>query len=209
MVTGLVYRHPAVLANMAATVDAISGGRLDIGIGTGWSHEECEAYGIELGTMGQAFDRLEEGLQVVLSLLTNATTTFDGQYYQLKDAFCEPKLLQSRPHITMGGSGYRRTVPLVARYADHWNFPAMTDDMLERLPEARSVLARECQRIGRDPTEIRISTMLRVVGDPHGIRPFVERRQKAGVDLLILAPTSHELDDLDLMIREVEGLIER
>ena len=97
LVTGIHYRHPAVLANMAAALDVISNGRLELGIGAGWNEEESGAYGIELGTIKERFDRFEEACEVLTSLLTNETTTFDGKYYQLKDARNEPKGPQ-QPH---------------------------------------------------------------------------------------------------------------
>jgi alkanesulfonate monooxygenase SsuD/methylene tetrahydromethanopterin reductase-like flavin-dependent oxidoreductase (luciferase family) len=97
LVTGIHYRHPAVLANMAAAVDIISGGRLELGIGAGWNEEESGAYGIELGSIKERFDRFEEGCQVLIGLLSQETTDFDGAYYQLKAARNEPKGPQ-RPH---------------------------------------------------------------------------------------------------------------
>src|SRR5579872_646439 len=105
LVTGIVYRHPAVLANMAATVDIISGGRLELGIGAGWNEEECSAYGVELGSLRERFDRFDEACEVLVSLLANTTTDFSGSYFTLKDAYCEPKPVQ-RPHppICIGGT---------------------------------------------------------------------------------------------------------
>src|SRR5437764_3026291 len=88
LVTGMVYRHPTVLANMAATLDIISGGRLDLGLGAGWNEEECGAYGIELGSLKERFDRFDEGLEVIVDLLTNETSNFDGRYYTLPEARC-------------------------------------------------------------------------------------------------------------------------
>src|SRR5215210_3784347 len=93
LVTGNVYRHPAVLANMAATVDIISGGRLELGLGAGWNQEECDAYGIELPPLRERFDRFDEALEVIVGLLSDKTTTFAGSHYQLVDARCEPKPL--------------------------------------------------------------------------------------------------------------------
>ncbi len=112
LVTGIHYRHPAVLANMAAALDVISNGRLELGIGAGWNEEESGAYGIELGSIKERFDRFEEACEVLTSLLTNETTTFDGKYYQLKDARNEPKgPQQPHPPICIGGSGEKRTLP--------------------------------------------------------------------------------------------------
>src|SRR5271156_4135445 len=97
LVTGIHYRHPAVLANMAATLDIISGGRLELGIGAGWNEEESGAYGIELGSPRERSDRFEEACQVTIELLPQQTTNSAGQYYQLSAARCEPKPVQ-RPH---------------------------------------------------------------------------------------------------------------
>src|SRR5262245_12899131 len=124
LVTGVHYRHPAVLANMAATLDIISGGRLELGIGAGWNAQESTAYGIALGTARQRSDRLEEACQVLIGLLSpGGSVTFDGRYYRLTDARCDPKPVQ-RPHppLCVGGSGERRTLLTAARYAQHWNF---------------------------------------------------------------------------------------
>ena len=88
LVTGVPYRHPAVLANMAATVDIISNGRLELGIGAGWNEEECAAYGVELGSLTERFDRFDEACEVIVSLLSNRTTDFSGDYFTLRDAYC-------------------------------------------------------------------------------------------------------------------------
>ena len=122
LVTGMVYRHPGVLANMASTLDIVSGGRLELGLGAGWNEEECDAFGIELGTLRERFDRFEEGLAVIDSLLTNDRTTFDGSYYHLAEAMNNPKPVQAKIPMCIGGVGRRRTIPLVARHADHWNY---------------------------------------------------------------------------------------
>ena len=123
LVTGIHYRHPAVLANMAAALDIVSGGRLELGIGAGWNEEESGAYGIELGTIKERFDRFEEACEVLVGLLSQETTDFDGKFYQLKDARNEPKgPQQPHPPICIGGSGEKRTLRITARYAQHWNF---------------------------------------------------------------------------------------
>lgn len=106
LVTGIHYRHPAVLANMAATLDIVSGGRLEIGIGAGWNEEESGAYGIALGTPKERSDRFEEACAVLAGLLSDETTTFHGSFFSLTDARCDPKPVQ-RPHppICIGGAG--------------------------------------------------------------------------------------------------------
>ncbi len=106
MVQGMPYRHPAVTANMAASLDIIAGGRLNLGLGAGWHEGECAAYGIDLLSLGQRMDRFEEGVQVVRSLLREEYTTFTGEYYQLDNARCEPKGSQrGGPPIVIGGGG--------------------------------------------------------------------------------------------------------
>ncbi|MCB9439347.1 MAG: LLM class F420-dependent oxidoreductase [Mycolicibacterium sp.] len=163
MVTGIHYRHPAVLANMASALDIVSAGRLELGIGAGWNEEESGAYGIELGSIRERFDRFEEACQVLLGLLTQETTTFDGRYYQLTDARNEPKGVQKpHPPICIGGSGEKRTLPLTARYADHWNFMGGSPEEFAR---KRDVLAAACADIGRDPAEITLSAHVRLDAD--------------------------------------------
>jgi F420-dependent oxidoreductase-like protein len=158
MVGGMPYRHPAVVANMAAALDLISGGRFELGLGAGWNEEEAGAYGIELGSLTDRFDRLEEGLEVIVGLLRDDVTTFSGRFYDLRDARCEPKGPQ-RPHppICIGGAGERRTLRIAARYAQHWNFPGGTP---EQFAHKVDVLHRHCDDVGRDPAEILLSTHL-------------------------------------------------
>lgn len=196
MVSGAVYRHPAVLANMAATVDVISGGRLELGLGAGWNQLECDAYGIELGSVRERFDRFAEVCTVVTALLREETTTFEGAYYKLAEARCEPKPLQSPLPICIGGGGERRTLPLVARYAHHWNFLA---DDVDMWVHKRDVLAQCCADIGRDPGEIRTSIQAKFDRDDPGA--FGEKAAalaEAGLDeLIVYLPPGHGPADLD------------
>src|SRR5215203_7539504 len=127
LVTGNVYRHPAVLANMATALDIISGGRLELGLGAGWNEEESDAYGIELGGLTERFDRFDEALACIVGLLTQENTDFTGRYFTLTDARNEPKPIQTpHPPIVIAGTGPRRTLRSVARYAQHWNHPGAT-----------------------------------------------------------------------------------
>jgi F420-dependent oxidoreductase-like protein len=158
MVSGMLYRHPAVLANMAATLDIISGGRLELGVGAGWNQEECDAYGIELGTLTERFDRFAEGVEVLHALLTQKTSTFSGRYFQLTEARCEPKPVQQpHPPFVIGGRGEKRTLPLVARWAQHWNVGGLT---AEEFNPKLAKLHEACARIGRDPKEIVVSVIV-------------------------------------------------
>jgi F420-dependent oxidoreductase-like protein len=162
LVTGIVYRHPAVLANMATTLDIVSNGRLELGLGAAWNEEECAAYGIELGSLTERFDRFDEALEIIDSLLTNETTDFKGSYFQLTNARNEPKGVQRpRPPITIGGTGPRRTLRAAARWADHWNHPGGSP---EQIAKAKEILAARCAEIDRDPSEITTSTHVRLDG---------------------------------------------
>jgi F420-dependent oxidoreductase-like protein len=158
LVNGVPYRHPAVLANMAAALDVVSGGRLELGLGAGWNEREATAYGIELGSLTERFDRFDEACEVITRLLRDERTDFAGRYFTLTDARCEPKGPQ-RPHppICIGGAGERRTLPIAAKYAQHWNFPGGAPADFVRKHE---VLQACCETIGRDPAEITTSTHL-------------------------------------------------
>jgi F420-dependent oxidoreductase-like protein len=185
LVTAVAYRHPAVLAKMAATVDHISGGRVELGLGAGWNDVECDAYGIQLGTLTERFDRLAEGLEVITGLLGRTSTTFQGRHYQLDDARCEPKPLQQRIPICIGGAGERRTLPLVARWAQHWNVGGLEPDEWRR---KRSVLHEHCDAVGRDPLEIMTSVQLdlRPGDDLVAYAERVAAFDAVGVDLCIM-----------------------
>jgi len=192
MVTGNVYRHPAVLANMAATVDIVSNGRLEIGIGAGWNQQECDAYGIDLPPLKERFDRFDEACQVIVALLSNETSDFDGRYYKLVEARCEPKPVQQpHPPIVIGGGGEKRTLRAVARWAQHWNFPGGGVPVFNQKKE---VLAQHCADIGRDVSEITTSTHLRL-GTDGEFGPLVEEAAalaEAGLDLgVVYLPPPH------------------
>jgi F420-dependent oxidoreductase-like protein len=149
------FRHPALLAKMATTLDAISDGRLDLGIGSGSYEPEHERAGLPWGSFAERSERLGEALEVITRMFTGEPTTFDGKHYQLRDMpSLPPPVQQPRPPIHVGGVGEQRTLPLVARYADVWNVPTYA---LDELDHKRTVLEAECERVGRDPAEIRIS----------------------------------------------------
>jgi F420-dependent oxidoreductase-like protein len=185
LVTGIHYRHPAVLANMVATLDIISGGRVELGIGAGWNVEESGAYGIELGSPKERSDRFEEACEVLTGLLSpQETTTFKGRYYQLTDARCNPKPVQQpHPPICIGGSGEKRTLRTTARFAQHWNFVGGTPDQFRH---ARDVLYQHCADIGRDPSEILLSTHVQYTGDPAQTADTAAALGEAGAQLGIV-----------------------
>jgi alkanesulfonate monooxygenase SsuD/methylene tetrahydromethanopterin reductase-like flavin-dependent oxidoreductase (luciferase family) len=163
LVYGNTYRHPAVLANMAATVDRITDGRFILGVGAGWQVNEHEQYGIELPPVKQRLDRFVEALQVMRGLLRAPTTTVDGTYYQLTDAVCEPKPVQDPLPILIGGSGEKRMLGIVAEYADMWNAWGKP----ELIAHKSAVLDDFCAAQGRDPKAIaRTAQAVTVVDGP-------------------------------------------
>jgi F420-dependent oxidoreductase-like protein len=192
LVTGIVYRHPAVLANMAASVDIVSGGRLELGLGAGWNEQECGAYGIELGSLTERFDRFDEALQVIIGLLTQTTTDFQGDYFTMTAARCEPKAIQ-RPHppICIGGGGERRTLRSVARFGQHWNW---TGGTVEAWAAKRDVLHERCAEVGRDPSEIVTSIHLGYdpAAGPDALAEQAAAFGEAGLDLgIVYLPVPH------------------
>lgn len=184
LVSGMVYRHPGLLANMAVTLDHTSNGRLELGVGAGWNEEECDAYGIDLGTMRERFDRFEEGLEVIESLLTNDTTTYDGRHYQLRNAMCWPKPVQQPLPVCIGGRGRRRTLPLAGRFAHHWNYSG--SDPAE-FSELRQVLGEHAVAHGRSLDDITCSAIARYVGDADALRREVASFDEVGADLMIVS----------------------
>jgi F420-dependent oxidoreductase-like protein len=185
-VTGMIYRHPAVLANMAATTDIISGGRLELGIGAGWNQMECDAYGIDLPPLKERFDRFDEGVQAMIALLTEKSANFDGQYIKLTDAYCEPKAVQTpHPPITIGGKGPKRTLRAVARWAQHWNVIVASPAEWTPLKE---ILVGHCEDLGRDVNEITCSVNVRIDPDEPLDKAVADATAyaEAGVDLVIM-----------------------
>jgi F420-dependent oxidoreductase-like protein len=188
-VTGMIYRHPAVLANMAATVDIISAGRLELGVGAGWNQMECDAYGIELPPVAERFDRFDEGVAALVALLSQTVTTFDGRYVRLADARCEPKPVQ-RPHppVVIGGRGKTRTLRAAARWAQQWN--AITQDPADWL-DLKAALVSHCAAVGRDPAEITCSVNIRLDSDSDAdldsAAKTVAGYRDAGADLAVVS----------------------
>jgi F420-dependent oxidoreductase-like protein len=185
MVNGMHHRHPAVTANMAATLDIISGGRFELGMGAGWNEMESSAYGIELGTLRQRFDRFDEGIEIIRSLLDNRVTSFSGQYFTVTDAWCEPKPVQPKVPIVIGGKGRTRTLRTAARFADQWDmtFPAEPADWVE----LDGVLRMHCEAVGRDESDITRSVHLAFPegDDPAALADRAAAFFEAGVDVVV------------------------
>jgi F420-dependent oxidoreductase-like protein len=226
LVLGNTYRHPAVVANMAATVDHMSGGRLVLGMGAGWQENEHRAYGLEFYTVGERLRRLEEACQVIKALLSERRASFEGRYYRLEDAPLEPKPVQDPLPLMIGGGGEKVTLRIAARYADEWNVWGDVD----RLRQKMGVLDGHCESIGRDPDTIaRSAAVLVYLSDDRGLvrrireepqaRPsiagsaaeladIVAEYGQAGVDELIvpdfhMEPGTAKTEFLDRFIEEV------
>jgi F420-dependent oxidoreductase-like protein len=145
------YRHPAVLANAMVTVDHVSGGRMELGLGAGWSQIEFEAYGIPFLPIKDRLDQLEEAVQIIRGLFTQELTTFTGKHYRVTEARCEPKPLQPSPRIWLGGMGEKRLLRMVARHADGWNVPFIGPDVFRA---KNTVVEQWCERERRDPAGV-------------------------------------------------------
>lgn len=164
LVLGATYRHPAVVAKGAVTLDDVTGGRFVLGLGAGWQQNEHLAYGIDLPPVAARMDRFEETCAAVRALLTEDRTTFRGDHVQLTDAPCRPTPPHGRLPVLVGAKGERRGLRIAARYADEWNSWATVDQLRGR----SEVLARHCDDIGRDASTIRRSTqaLVHLVDDP-------------------------------------------
>ncbi len=174
LVSGNTYRHPAVLAKIAATTDIISGGRLVCGIGAAWQENEHSAYGISFYTTAERLYRLEEACQVLLALWTQHKATFKGRYYQLNEAPLYPKPLQKpHPELLIGGGGEKLTLKIAAKYADHWNVWGGP----EILRRKSRILEEHCAAVGRDPKAIARSANMPLL--------FTEKQEE--IDRLVTA----------------------
>jgi probable F420-dependent oxidoreductase len=183
LVTGMIYRHPALLAKQAVTVDHLSGGRLEFGIGAGWAAVEHEMLGI--GSSGHQVGRLSEGMRLIQMLWTGERSSFDGRYYQLRDAVADPKPVQEpHPPIWMGASG-PAMLRLVARHADVWNWAG--DSLADAVAAGRELLAA-CHQIGRDPAGIRWSAQFALdPADPARTISELREWHKAGFTELVVS----------------------
>lgn len=151
-------RPPSLLAKMASTLDRISGGRLIFGIGAGYNEQEYVMYGVPYPKPSVRIRQLEEAVQIIKMMWTEERPTFEGRYYSIREAICNPKPVQKpHPPIMIGGRGRRLTLRVVARFADAWNWPPAVPCPPEVFSETYGILKRHCESVGRDPEEIRIS----------------------------------------------------
>jgi F420-dependent oxidoreductase-like protein len=185
LVTGVTYRNPALLAKTVTTLDVISSGRAILGIGAAWYEQEHLGYGFDFPPVRERMDRLDETLRICRAMFTRERSTFEGRYYQIRDALNFPRPVRpGGPPVLVGGAGARRTLRLVARHADAWNFP--TRPALDDVPRLLATLERHCAAEGRDPATI----------------------TKTALRTLIIAPTQAEAERRAAEVRTVMGLDE-
>jgi F420-dependent oxidoreductase-like protein len=182
LVTGMTYRHPAVLAAEVVTVDHVSGGRLEFGIGTGWFEPEHRELGIDLPPVGERVDRFEEGLQVIVELLTTNGASFEGEHFQLRGATILPRPVQQpHPPVWIGASG-PRMLGIVARVADVWH----TFGSPAEIARLSRTLDEKIAGAGRDPSHVARATSLSIEGSWDAIRAEVDAYAEVGVSYLVV-----------------------
>jgi F420-dependent oxidoreductase-like protein len=204
LVTGVTYRHPGLLAKTVATLDVLSEGRAQLGIGAAWYEREHKGLGVPFPPTAERFERLEETLQICLQMWDPQNNgPFEGRHYQLAETLCVPSpLSRPRPPILIGGSGERKTLRLVAQYADACNLFAQTPDDVAHLLD---VLRRHGDDVGRDTGEIRVTILYRGGALGSDLDQFVAEMTdmgKVGVDTVIVVPPG---DRPAAWIEEVAG----
>ena len=228
LVMGNTYRHPAIVAKMAATLDHISGGRAVLGLGSGWQENEHKQYGIPFYTVGERLARLDEACQVIKLLFNEKKSDFDGRFYQLQDASLAPKPIQNPLPLLIGGGGEKVTLKITAKYADEWNVWGDVDKLRAKM----KILDQHCADVGRDPKEIKRTAVAllfmsedpeylertrnsnlqqaTIIGTPEEIRDIVADYENIGVDELIvpdftLGTGDKKIATLDQFINDVAG----
>src|SRR3954465_2752080 len=185
LVPGVTYRPPGLLAKTVPTLDVVSGGRAELGIGAAWYEREHLGLGVPYPPTAERFERMEEAIQICLQMWSDNNGAYDGKHYQLAETLCSPMPVSSpRPRILIGGSGERKTLRLVAQYADACNIFGAPDEVAHKV----DVLRRHCDAVGRDPNEIEVTAMYRdFVSDatPDDIVRGAEAFANVGVSALV------------------------
>ena len=234
LVTGNTYRHPAVLANMASTLDNLSDGRMVLGLGSGWQQNEHEAYGIQFGTAATRLRMLDEACQVIQGLFAYDHFDFSGEFYKIQRAPLEPKPRQAKMPLMIGGGGERVTLKIAAKYADEWNVWGNVDTLIYKM----EILDRHCETVGREPSAIeRCAVALlflsddekylkrvrksapsdrSIIGGVNEVRDIVAAYQDAGVKELVvpdftlgtlIGADQRKLDLMEQFITEVASVV--
>ena len=212
LVTGVTYRHPGILAKTVTTLDVVSGGRAELGIGAAWYEREHNGLGVPFPPTAERFERLEETLQICLQMWSDDDGAYDGKHYRLDATLCRPQPVSApRPRIMIGGSGEKKTLRLVAKYADACNPMGSPEDVAHKI----DVLRRHCDDLGRDPNEIEITTMFQNLPpepSPDDIVRAAEAWAAIGVSTLVVGAIGNDpADALETMfgpivdrLREIE-----
>jgi F420-dependent oxidoreductase-like protein len=192
LVTGVTYRHPGLLAKAVTTLDVLSGGRAQLGIGAAWYEREHKGLGVPFPPLAERFERLEETLQICLQMWSDDDGPYEGRHYQLAETVCSPPpVSRPRPSILIGGSGERKTLRLVARYADACNLFAESPEIVAHKLE---VLARHCDAEGRDYDAIdkTILSFAQPLDDPDAFLASMEVYAGLGIDSVSLMPMTDD-----------------
>jgi F420-dependent oxidoreductase-like protein len=208
LVTGVTYRYPGVLAKAVTTLDVLSQGRSMLGLGAAWYDREHAALGIPYPPLRERFEMLEETLQICQQMWSDNDGPYHGKHYQLAETICAPQPIR-RPPILIGGDGEKKTLRLVAQYADTWN---STVPEVDGLKHKIDVLNRHCGTVGRDPGEIRKTVGLLVVDpfeDIDGYLKTAERYAKLGVDMINAGPVPGNPDPVGYIRRLGDELAPR
>src|ERR1700728_1413761 len=192
LVTGVTYRHPGLLAKAVTTLDVLSGGRAELGLGAAWYEREHRGLGVPFPPLTERFERLEEAVQICIQMWSSNDGPYDGKHYQLAETLCSPPPVSSpRPRILIGGGGERKTLRLVARYADACNINGLPEVIAHKI----SVLHKHCEDIGRDPGEIEVTASLGLadgIDDPDEVVRQAEVLALLGVATVMARPVGPE-----------------
>jgi F420-dependent oxidoreductase-like protein len=208
LVTGVVYRYPGILVKTVTTLDVLSGGRAYFGVGAAWNEREAIALGVPFPPLKERFERLEETVQIALQMWSGNVAPYNGKHYRLAETLCSPlPISQPHPPIMIGGEGEKRTLPLVAKYADACNLYAFEN--LDGVRAKLEVLQRQCEQIGRPFDEIERTAIgsIDLREGKMSAREAIEycrRVNQAGIQHFIVSmPGDHELKPIELMEKEV------
>lgn len=200
LVTGITYRPPALLATEAVTIDHVSNGRLEIGLGAAWNRREHRALGYEFPSTGERLRRLEEAVQLMKLLMTTDGATFEGRYYRIEDATYHPRPVQQpHPPIWIGGSGERMTIPITGRHADAWH----AQGPMAAYPRKLRILDEAAERAGRDPRQILRAASLSLSQPWDGVRADAERLRELGFAYLVVGWPTEGPGHLETFVERV------